>query len=105
MRHALLIAGLIAVTTEYRRRRNFRGRRREAQPYRDGSRNDSRGAGAGFSTAPRMDSDVLMVATSCSIAIDSATHRMPGSFAGARFARIVDALLGPHNHDTGAETI
>jgi polyhydroxybutyrate depolymerase len=38
--------------------------------------------------------------------VNGGGHRMPGSSADARFPRMVDALLGPQNHDIdGAETI
>ena len=38
--------------------------------------------------------------------INDGGHRMPGSFADARFPRAVDAFLGPQNRDIdGAETI
>jgi polyhydroxybutyrate depolymerase len=38
--------------------------------------------------------------------INAGGHRMPGSFADARFPRLVNALLGPQNRDIdGAETI
>jgi len=38
--------------------------------------------------------------------VDGGGHRMPGWFPDARFVRIVDAFLGPQNHDIdGAETI
>ena len=38
--------------------------------------------------------------------VNDGGHRMPGSFPNARFSRLVDALLGPQNHDIdGAETI
>jgi polyhydroxybutyrate depolymerase len=38
--------------------------------------------------------------------VNDGGHRMPGSFADARFPRIVNTMLGPQNHDIdGAEVI
>jgi len=38
--------------------------------------------------------------------VNDGGHRMPGRFADARFPRMVDAMLGPQNHDIdGAEEI
>ncbi|MBR0801860.1 prolyl oligopeptidase family serine peptidase [Bradyrhizobium jicamae] len=38
--------------------------------------------------------------------VNGGGHRMPGSFADARFERLADNILGPQNHDIdGAETI
>jgi len=76
------------------------------------------GAGDGQTTRlPDKDKDdrstVTRIESSCPdgrevvlYRVDGGGHRMPGSFPDARFVRIVDALLGPQNHDIdGAETI
>ena len=58
------------------------------------------------STVTRVDSDCPDGRDVVLYRIDGGGHRMPGSFPDARFVRVVDALLGPQNHDIdGAETI
>lgn len=58
------------------------------------------------STVTRIESDCPEGRDVVLYRIDGGGHRMPGSFPDARFVRVVDALLGPQNHDIdGAETI
>jgi polyhydroxybutyrate depolymerase len=58
------------------------------------------------STVTRIDSDCPDGRDVVLYRVDGGGHRMPGSFPDARFVRVVDALLGPQNHDIdGAETI
>jgi polyhydroxybutyrate depolymerase len=58
------------------------------------------------STVTRVDSDCPDGHDVVLYRVDGGGHRMPGSFPDARFVRVVDALLGPQNHDIdGAETI
>ena len=58
------------------------------------------------STVTRIDSDCPDGHDVVLYRVDGGGHRMPGSFPDARFVRVVDALLGPQNHDIdGAETI
>jgi polyhydroxybutyrate depolymerase len=58
------------------------------------------------STVTRVDSNCPGGRDVVLYRVDGGGHRMPGSFPDARFVRVVDALLGPQNHDIdGAETI
>jgi polyhydroxybutyrate depolymerase len=65
----------------------------------DKDKNDS-------STVTRIESDCPDGRDVVLYRVDGGGHRMPGSFPDARFVRVVDAFLGPQNHDIdGAETI
>jgi polyhydroxybutyrate depolymerase len=58
------------------------------------------------STVTRIESDCPDGHDVVLYRVDGGGHRMPGSFPDARFVRVVDALLGPQNHDIdGAEAI
>lgn len=58
------------------------------------------------STVTRIESDCPDGRDVVLYRVDGGGHRMPGSFPDARFVRVVDAFLGPQNHDIdGAETI
>jgi polyhydroxybutyrate depolymerase len=82
-------------------------RRADGCGEQDAARNDLADSDASDqSTVTRIDSTCPQGRDVVLYRVNDGGHRMPGRSADARFPRMVDAMLGPQNHDIdGAETI